>query len=243
VTVLALTVLTPLGALAASPKLFSGAVVSFTNGLEPFQWGVVTALLGATGAVLLGVGLALATQRAPRALKGLIEIAGLLALLLPAAVFCIGLARSFGRSDLLAPFYDSTAFFLAAYGLRYFYVPWKLAQLHLQAETRNILDTERMLGLGAFDRAKLALAGVLRPAAWGGGLVVFALAFGEIEIAIFRQQPGSLPLSIFLDNAMHTGRSATVIQWSLASVVLSLLVAWSVLKLGAAPWQRSNAVT
>ena len=89
-----------------------------------------------------------------------------------------------------------------------------------------------------FSRMKLRAAGPLSPALALSWLVVFAFAFGELEIASFLAQPGRQPLSVFLDNLLHYGRSATVSIWFAVTALAGVAMACLVLTAGLAQWRK-----
>ena len=164
-------------------------------------------------------------------------------LFLPATVLCVGVLKALTASVPLRMIYDSLAVFALAYGVRFFYIPWKLSQSAMRSRSEAYRDVERVLGLACWRRCLLTLGGLMKPMALMGWLFVFALTLGELEIAAFLAQPGRQPLSVFLDNLMHYGRSATVVHWSLILIATELLIAVLVLKLGRSTWQRCSATT
>jgi ABC-type Fe3+ transport system permease subunit len=85
---------------------------------------------------------------------------------------------------------------------------------------------------------RLTALGLLRPALGFSWLVVFALVLGEVELAGFLAQPGRQPISVFLDNLMHYGRSASVARWTMVVVATEVCLAWTVLAIGVKEWQR-----
>jgi len=240
--VLAATVALPLAALLGNPGVATMVGTDLVAGFGPYVWGLVLAALGATGATATGMGVAEIARRAARVPGALIEVVGLCALFMPAAVLCMALAGVLSRPGWAGAFYDSLAVFVVAYGLRFFYIPWKALQLVARFEGRGPREVARVLGLGPLARARVAVSGVLRPALCVSWLVVFVLVLGELEIATFLVQPGRQPASVFLDNLMHYGRSAAVVQWSLALVCTEVAVAWLVLRMGLSGWRKSRVV-
>ncbi len=240
--VLLLTVAVPLGSLITSRGVLSEVRKSFLAGFEPCGWGMAIAALGASGAVMLAVSLALLCRRR-RFLAWPIEFAGLALLFMPATLLCIAAVQLRALSPWVAAVYDSLWIFFIAYALRLFYLPWKLARLAQNTESTEHRDMERLLGLNRLTRLRLALGGMLRPAVFGGWLIVFAFALGEVEIASFLVQPGRQPISVFLDNLMHYGRSTTVIQWALLMLAAEILMAWLLLKTGVPAWRRLRVTT
>lgn len=236
--VLAATVGVPLASLVTCAPMLRNLGAALQAGIGPFASGMGIAAVGASGATALGAGLAVITRHRRRWISSTIEVVGLCALFMPAAVLCLGLAGLLSRPGVLGGVYESRAVFALAYGARYFYVPWKLARLFLSTESAGLCDTRRMLGLSVFTRAKLAVGGLLRPALCCGWLLVGAFIMGELELATFLAQPGRQPVSIFLANLMHYGRSAEVIQWSFLVVTAEIILAWLVLRIGLAPWRR-----
>ena len=69
-------------------------------------------------------------------------------------------------------------------------------------------------------------------------LIVFAFVLGELEIATFLAQPGRQPLSVFLDNLLHYGRSTTVAVWFLLVLVAEAALAWIILFVGLSQWRK-----
>ena len=238
--VLVVTVAVPLVALAVSPGTLAGSLGDFVAGLPPFVWGCVIAALGATGATALGLALAAVPRRAKR-LSVAIEFIGLCSLFVPAAIVCLVLAGLMNGPRWLRGLYDSLAVFLVAYGLRFFYVPWKIARLAQSLRSPAQGELVALMGLGPLRRARLALAGTMKVAAAAAWLLVFALALGELEISTFLVQPGRQPISVFLDNLMHYGRSAALARWSLIIVAAEAALAWGVLSIGMTECRRLNA--
>ena len=196
------------------------------------------AAAGATGAVLLGAVLASVSRRAGRAAQVLIEAVGLTALFLPAVIFCISLTALAAAPPWLGAVTDTFAVFLLAYGVRFFYLPYKLVRVFHTTESAAYRDLEQMLGLGPCQRLRLAVGGLLRPALCAGWLLVFALTLGELEIAGLHVQAGRQPISIFLENLMHYGRSSTVVQWSLLLILTEIILALIMFRIGWPQWRR-----
>jgi len=236
--VLLVTVALPLVAVTTAPETRSMLKVDLLAGGRPYFWGLVLSVLGATGALLLGSGLAVALRRARPAARVVVEMVGLSMLFVPAAAACLALAGALAGPGWLAAVYDSLGIFVLAYGLRYFYVPYKTVQVLQGLEGREHGDVERLLGLGFFARVRLSAWGLLRPGLAVSWLVVFALVLGELEMAGFLAQPGRQPVSVFLDNLMHYGRSASVAQWTLIVVATEVLIAWTVLSVGMRQWRK-----
>ncbi len=174
----------------------------------------------------------------PPVFASVVEIVGLLALFVPAAILCLILSGTLGGSTRLRLIYDSLAIFFIGYGLRFFYIPWKVARLVGRFEGPEHEDLTRLLGLGPLRRTWLRMSGVLRLALCASWLIVFGLALGELEMAMFLVQPGRQPLSVFLDNLMHYGRSAAVVQWSLIVILTEAAIASAVLWVGMSQWRK-----
>jgi ABC-type Fe3+ transport system permease subunit len=247
--VILLTAVAPVAALLSVPSVLAGWRSNLLAGGEAYQWGLVLAALGATGATALGLVLAAALRergtagvepqasggghRMRRAGAALVELTGLCALFVPAAVVCLFVAGVFLPAGWLGALYGSLWVFPAAYGLRFFYIPWKLTRFAQRMETPAHRETARLMGLGWVWRTRLTAAGPLRPAVALGWLLVFALVMGELEIAAFLAQPGRQPLSVHLDNLMHSyARSAAVAQWSLMVVLTEVVLVGLVLAVG-----------
>jgi len=236
--VLVLTAGLPLVALAVSPGMAGSFVADLLAGARPYAWGLAIAALGATGATAAGVALGRA-MRGPRGILPMaVEVVGICLLFMPAPVLCLALAWALNRPGLPGRLYDSIAVFVPAYGLRFFYIPWKLTRLANRFESFGQHEAERLMGLGRYWRTRLALGGTLRLALCAGWLVVFAFALGELEIATFRAQPGRQPVSVLLDNLMHYGRSGALVKWSLILILTEIATAWAVLAMGARQCRR-----
>jgi len=236
--VLLATSITPVITLVAGTGVFERLRANLINGASPFLWGLALAALGASGATAAGLSLAQVTRHAPRFFRGLVEFIGLSALFLPAAVICLALAGLLSVSGPLGALQDSVGVFVIAYGVRFFYIPWKIVRFVQGFEGREHEDVKRILGLGRLARARLAAGGTLRPALYVSWLVVFAFALGELEIATRFVQPGRQPISVFLDNLLHYGRFAEIGQWSLIVLVSGVVIVWTVLWIGLAQWRR-----
>ena len=159
-------------------------------------------------------------------------------------MICAALAAGLDRSSWAAVIHTSLWIFLLAYGIRFFYIPWKILGAARRIEGPEHSEVARLAGLGFLRRAWLSIAGTLRPALCVSWLLVFALAFGEQEISAFFAQPGRQPLSVFMDNLMHHGRSSAAAKWSLIAIVVNVAVAVIVARVGARRWfeARSGAV-
>jgi len=107
-----------------------------------------------------------------------------------------------------------------------------------QLEGREHRDLERLLGLGVLRRLRLTAWGVFRPAVVVSWLIVFMFVLGELEVATFLAQPGRQPISVFLDNLMHYGRSAAVSQWAIVVVATEVVIACTVLAVGLSQWRK-----
>ena len=236
--VILLTIGAPFISLLTCPGVFTRLRLGFLEGLGPYKWGLMMAAAGATGAVLLGAVLASVSRRAGRAAQVLIEAVGLTALFLPAVIFCIGLTALAAAPPWLGAVTDTFAVFLLAYGVRFFYLPYKLVRVFHTTESAAYRDLEQMLGLGPCQRLRLAVGGLLRPALCAGWLLVFALTLGELEIAGLHVQAGRQPISIFLENLMHYGRSSTVVQWSLLLILTEIILALIMFRIGWPQWRR-----
>jgi len=256
--VLLVTVATPVVALGASPGLLKTLRADLFAGRSALAWGLVLAALGATGATGLGLALArgatgglpasasrarntggqAASGTCRRVFAAAVEIVGLWAFFAPAAVLCMILAGLLNRPGWPGAVYDSLGIFVLAYGLRFFYIPWKVVRFQQRFAGRGQAETARLLGLGPPARLRLALAGSARAAVCVGWLIVFALVLGELEIAAFLVQPGRQPISVFLDNLMHYGRSAAVVKWSFIIVVTEIALAVVVLTMGFSQWRK-----
>ena len=231
--VLTATAAVPIAALLLGRDLSEMVKPDLIAGSEPFGWGAAIAAIGATGAA--GAGLAL-SQLVPVRARGwttAVEIVGLLTLLSPAAMICAALAAGLDRSSWAAAIHSSLWIFLLAYGVRFFYIPWKILCAARRLEAPEHSEIARLAGLGFLRRAWLSIAGALRPALCVSWLLVFALAFGEQEISSFFAQPGRQPLSVFMDNLMHHGRSSAAAKWSLIAIVMNVAVAVIVAQVGA----------
>ena len=236
--VVLVTALVPVASLVSWPGVTRLVRADLIAGHRPFMWGLILAALGATGAVIIGSALAEMGRRAGRTFEAVAEVAGLFALFVPAAVLCLALAGALGGPSWVRVIYQGLPVFLIAYGLRFFYVPWKIVRIVQRQIGREHADLARMIGLGSLARLRLAVFGALRPALSLSWLLVFAFALGELEIATFLVQPGRQPLSVFLDNLMHYGRSAAVVQWSLIVLAAELIIAWTVMKVGLSQWRK-----
>lgn len=242
VAVLLVTAGILVASLASSPELLREIRSDFVAGWPPYLWGLTLAALGATGATAAGMILAQVMRRAGRAVAWTVEAIGLCALFMPAAIVCLILAGTLSGGRWTAVLYDSLWVFVLAYGIRFFYLPWKITRFVQRFEGREHEDLRRLLGLGFLSRIRLAAGGILRPALTVSWLVVFALALGELEIASFLVQPGRQPVGVFLDNLMHYGRSAAVVQWSLVVILTEVVIAWVVLSVGMLQWRRLRAM-
>jgi len=240
-TTLLLTVAGPLASLVAGPSWLGGMRAKFVAGLGPFVNGVGLAFLGAAGSVALGVGLARLLRRARRVWHVAVELIGLCLLFMPATILCVALSTMQSGPTPIVDLYRSAGVFLVAFGLRFFYIPWKITSIVQRLEGQPHEDMMRLMGLPWFLRARLALGGVLKPAVTVSGLIVFALALGELEIATFLYPPGWRPVSVFLDNLMHYGRSADVVQWSAIVVLTEAAIAWILLAAGLSQWRTLRA--
>jgi len=236
--VLLTTAMVPVITLVAGPGVFRTFWADVFGGLSPYLWGLTFAALGATGATALGLALAQAMRHAHRHFRLTVEFVGLCVLLVPAAIVCMTLAGLLSRPGWMGALYDSVWIFMIAYGVRFFYIPWKVASFVQRLEGREHEDVKRLLGLGPIARARLAIGGMLRQALCVSWLVVFALTLGELEIATFLVQPGRQPISVFLDNLMHYGRSASIGQWSLIVVMGEIAIVWIVLWVGLSQCRR-----
>ncbi len=234
--VLTLTVAVPIAALLLGRDLSEMLKPDLIAGSEPFGWGVAIAAIGATGAVAAGLALSQLIPLRARGWTTAVEIVGLLALLSPAAMICAALAAGLDRSSWAAVIHSSLWIFLLAYGVRFFYIPWKILHAARRLEAPEHGEVARLAGLGFLRRVWLAIAGTLRSALCVSWLLVFALAFGEQEISSFFAQPGRQPLSVFMDNLMHHGRSSAAAKWSLIAIVTNLAVAVIVARFGARRW-------
>lgn len=237
-TVLLATIGAPIASLilSVSPGELAGSALPV--GASPFAWGLIIAALGAAGAVSAGVVLHLVARRTPKALSAVLEVAGLAVLFVPAALLCVLFSMMLRMSDAAAAFYNSLAMFALAYGVRFFYIPWKILQLSRAFECKGHERVERLVGMPVLSKMKLRAAGMLLPALALSWLVVFAFAFGELEIASFLAQPGRQPLSVFLDNLLHYGRSATVAIWFAIAVTAEVALACLVLTVGLVQWRK-----
>ena len=153
------------------------------------------------------------------------------------------LAGALAEPNWVSLLYDSLAVFLIAYGLRYFYIPYRVLRFVQRLHRRQHRDLERLLGLGMLQRLRLTAWGVFRPALSVAWLIVFVLVLGELEMATFLAQPGRQPISVFLDNLMHYGRSSLVSQWAIIVVVAEVVIAWTVLAVGLSQWRKFQVRT
>jgi len=222
--------------LSISPKELAGSALP--AGAAPFGWGLIIAALGAAGAVLAGTALDAIARRMPTAVSAGLEVVGLGLLFVPAALLCTLFSMMLRMSDGVAAFYNSLGMFALAYGVRFLYIPWKVLQLSRAFESKGHERVERLVGLPLLARVKLHAAGTLSPALAFSWLLVFAFAFGELEIASFLAQPGRQPLSVFLDNLLHYGRSATVSIWFAVTVAGGIALVCLVLTVGLAQWRK-----
>ncbi|MFH0963190.1 MAG: hypothetical protein V2A58_04165 [Planctomycetota bacterium] len=236
--VLFVTVALPVAGVLANERNAAMLRVDLLAGGSAYSWGLALAALGACGAVAAGILLALFTRRARPPARAAVELVGLMLLFVPASLICMLVAFSLSRPGLAGAFYDSVWVFALAYGLRFFYVPWKAGTLALSFEGRSHDDAARMMGLSPLTRIKLSFLGTMRGAASLAWLIVFALALGELEIATFLAQPGRQPVSVYLDNMMHYGRSSAVIQWSFILLATEAAVAFLVLAAGSRQWRK-----
>jgi ABC-type spermidine/putrescine transport system permease subunit II len=243
VLVLLVTGAVPIALLVTGPGRLTMLRADLVAGGSPYFWGLVLAGLGATGALGFGFLLALVGRRCGRAFRFAVEVVGLVALFVPAAVVSLVLAGALAGPGWLARLYDSLGVFPLAYGLRYFYIPYKTVGLVWRLEGREHGEMARLLGLGLLRRLEVTLRGVLGPAVTVSWLVVFTLVLGELEIATFLAQPGRQPVSVFLDNLMHYGWSGAVTQWTLILVASEVALAWVVCALGWGQWRRFVART
>ena len=222
--------------LSISPRELAGATLS--AGASPLAWGLIIAALGATGAASAGVAFHLVARRMPKALGAVLEVAGLVALFVPSALLCVLFSMMLRMSDGIAAFYNSLAMFALAYGVRFFYIPWKVLQLSRTFECKGHENVERIAGVPFVSKMRLRAAGMFSPALALSWLLVFAFAFGELEIASFLAQPGRQPLSVFLDNLLHYGRSATLAIWYGITVAAEIALACLVLTVGLVQWRK-----
>ncbi len=236
--VLLVTIALPAAAFVAGPRPLAMLKTNLLAGGSSYVWGLVLSGLGATGATLLGWVLATMLRRARRGVVAVVELVGLTALFVPAAVVCMMLAGALAGPNWLSPLYDSVAVFVLAYGLRYFYIPYRMVRFVQRLEGREYRDLQRLLGLGMLRRLTLTAWGVFRPAIIVSWLIVFVLVLGELEIATFLAQPGRQPISVFLDNLMHYGRSAAVSQWAIVVVATEVVIACTVLAVGLNQWRK-----
>ena len=231
----------PSVALVSGPRLLSLLRTNLVAGGPPYLWGLVLGAVGATGAAVMGWAAACLLRGARRSVVAVVELVGLTALFVPAAVVSLVLAGALAGPGWLAVFYDSLWVFLLAYGVRYFYLPYKMVRSVQRLEGREHRETQQLLGLGPLQRLRLSAWGVARPALALSWLIVFALVLGETEVATFLAQPGRQPISIFLDNLMHYGRSSSVIQWAAILVATEVAIASCVLVVGLRQWRKLSA--
>lgn len=241
--VLAVTVAPPGLALVSGPRSLALVRANLVAGGGSYLWGLALAALGATGAVLMGWGLACLVRSAGRVTAAVVEVVGLTALFVPAAVVCLVLAGVLAGPRWLSVLYDSLWVFLLAYGVRYFYLPYKMVRFVQRFEGREHRETQQLLGLGPLQRLRLSVWGVARPALTLSWLIILALVLGETEVAAFLAQPGRQPVSVFLDNLMHYGRSSAVTQWAVILVVTEMLIAGCVLWVGLRQWRKLSVRT
>jgi len=241
--VLLTTAIVPVITLVAGPGVLRALRADVFAGLSPYLWGLTFAALGATGATALGLTLAQVMRHVRSRFKLVVEFVGLSILLVPAAIVCMILAGIFSRPGWMGALYDSVWIFMIAYGVRFFYIPWKVASFVQRLEGREHEDVKRLLGLSPIARARLAIGGLLRQALSVSWLIVFALSLAELEIATFLVQPGRQPVSVFLDNLMHYGRSASIGQWSLIVVMGQIAIAWIILWVGLSQWRRLRVMS
>jgi len=241
--VLLITLGAPMAALVAAPRALEMVRTNLVAGGQPFAWGLVLAGLGATGATVLGWVLASVLRGAGRVAVGVVELVGLTALFVPAAVVCAVLAGALAGPNWLSLLYDSLTVFLIAYGLRYFYIPYRVLRFVQRLHGHRHRDLQRLLGLGMLQRLRLTGWGVFRPALSVAWLIVFVLVLGELEMATFLAQPGRQPIGVFLDNLMHYGRSSLVNQWGTIVIVTEVVIAWTVLAVGLSQWRKFQVKT
>ena len=235
--VLTVTVGAPVWAMFRGLDLSAVAFRDLRVGASPFLWGAILAALGASGATVAGVGLALLVRRAPKWVAAVVEGAALLALFVPAAVLCLVFSGLLRSGEWLLALYNSLGVFALAYGVRFLYIPFKIVRLASAFEGQAHDRVGRLLGLPILTRLRLRLGGVL-PALSLAWLIVFAFVLGELEIATFLAQPGRQPLSVFLDNLLHYGRSTTVAVWFLLVLGAEAALAWIILFVGLSQWRK-----
>lgn len=174
--------------------------------------------VGATAAALI----AWASWRTERTRLDSIWAAGLV---LPGAVAALGIMALSGRSGLhpwLAPSGALLAWALAA---RFAGAAWLPLR---EPVDRAQLEAAELAGMSRVRRWRAVVWPAVSTRAIATGVVVAALAIGEIGPAVLLSPPGRQPLGLHLFNWMHYGHDETAAALSLVLTAAAIAAAWGI---------------
>jgi ABC-type Fe3+ transport system permease subunit/DNA-binding beta-propeller fold protein YncE len=214
VGLLGLSVLFPLVHLAASPKSWSQMAPAFAAGHSAFVASLITAVGGATVAILISLLIA----------KRKWAVAAWLPFLIPGVVLGIVIIRIFNQRGL-AWIYPSFAMVIGALAVRYLALP-----LQAVAQARKSVDPDVRLaaradgasGLQAFWRTELPLLAWPLFFAWYIG---YLFCLWDAETMTMIVPPGGETLALRVFNMLHYGHTEQVnalCLWLLALAVAPL---------------------
>jgi iron(III) transport system permease protein len=173
---------------------------------------------GATAAALIGW----ASWRTERSRLDAIWAAGLV---LPGAVAGLGVMALSSRSGMYAPLAPSGVLLVWALAARFAGAAWLPLR---EPVDRAQLDAADLAGMTRARR----WVGVIWPAvaarAAAAGVVVAALAVGEIGPAVLLSPPGRQPVGLHLFNWMHYGHDETAAALSLVLMAAAVAAAWGI---------------
>jgi len=173
---------------------------------------------GATAAALI----AWASWRTERSRLDFIWAAGLV---LPGAVAAVGVMAVAGRSGMLPYLAPSGALLVWALAARFAGAAWLPLR---EPVDRAQLEAANLAGWSQARRWLRVVWPAVAPRAAAAGVVVAALAVGEIGPAVLLSPPGRQPIGLHLFNWMHYGHDETAAALSLALMAAAVAAAWGV---------------
>jgi iron(III) transport system permease protein len=165
--------------------------------LETAGRSLVLAIAAATGAVVLGT---LAATVSRRRGGGVLAIAVLLTFAVPGSTLAVAVLLAYGPA-----FRDTLLLILIAYLAKL----WAVGHRSVLGSIRNLppelMWAARAGGAGPMAAVRTVMVPLLRPALFGGWLLVFLFAFHELTMSSLLYGPGSDTLAVMILNLQQVG--------------------------------------
>lgn len=180
----------------------------------------------AAASMVMGLGALVAALRAGRLSHSLRTLV-LLTFAVPGSTLAVAVLLTFG-----ARLRDTLAIILLAYVAKLWGVGHRVVAGAAETFPPDLYKAARASGATAFSAVRTVVAPSLRPALWGGWLIVFVISFHELTMSSILYGPGTDTLSVVVLNLQQLGDVAVSSAVAVLLTVPVILVALPIMRGG-----------